>query len=296
MSTGVIYSGGNRALSTADGSTAQSLLDGIKTALVATGWTLHSSFAGSGGTTGYKLDCAVSPDSLQCRVKLEYAGHNIPFGPLVCEVTFSDIAEINVGTIHYLGIVGGRVYNIISCPYQLFIFTDPTQIGFDAHTVMGGIPALPKNTSAAYWSMGDYDSTFISFANTFLQSLTPNASTASFLWNNKFAKGVGPFSVQLLTQQAPTAATGSYGKINQFASGCYPVILPSIFWGEDANTKGRIRGYLWDAVVVGTGFSFATIRSFDGHGWIALTNLWDFGTLWVAFTPSQDIVASGYAY
>lgn len=296
MSTGVIYSGGSRALNTFDGSTAQSILDGIKNSLLATGWSLFSSFPGSGATTGYKLNSALSVHLLQCRVKLEYNGNGIPFGPAVVEVTFSDNTETNIGYIHYLGIVASRSYYIISCPYQLFIFKDNSSVSFDAYTVMGGIPANPKNTSAAFWSMGNYDFTGISFVNTFIQNLTPNASTSSYLYNTHFTKGQGLYAPQLLTQQGATAGSAGSGKTNQFASGCYPVVLPSIVYGETSSTKPRIRGYLWDAVVVGTGFSWGLQKTFDGHGYINLTDSNNYGSLWVCYTPDRDGSPVGYAY
>lgn len=296
MSTGVIYSGGPRALNTFDGSSAQSILDGIRNSLLATGWSLFSSFPGSGATTGYKLNSALSIDLLQCRIKLAYNANSIPFGPGVVEVTFSDNSESNIGYIHYLGIVALRAYYIISCPYQLFIFKDNSVVSFDAYTVMGGIPSSPKNTTAAFWSMGNYDSSGISFQNTFIQNLTPNATTSTYLYNSKFTIGAGQFAPQLLTTQGATAGSAGSGKTNKFASGCYPVVLPAIVYGETSTTKPRIRGYLWDAVVVGTSFTWGLQKTFDGHGFINLTDNNIYGSLWICYTPDREGNPVGYAY
>ena len=257
------YSGGPVLFTNFLGDNIADLKNGINTNLTNAGWST-AIVAG-----GYTVTSALSPQGLQCSIKLLDNGTSVT-------IQFCNTALTQLGAIHTTTPAANKRYQIIADPFQFFLFL-PNVSTQSSGAIMGGVPWVPAflqaGTTTAIWSIGDGGS------STFRNSLAPNPSDSDYQFNAFVGSGSGQGSPQLFGVQSNATALGLAGLwFNNAAIICEPMLG----YGTSNNAIPVIVGELWDAALVMQAYQLDLQTNFNGHNYTNITDNFAGGSLFVA--------------
>jgi hypothetical protein len=283
------YSTGNtRTTFTCTSGTRQEIVTHIETKLVAAGWSVVSGGAGNVGGTGTDnvvLRSAVPSGGAAMQLKVVDPG-----GSANCAVlTIRQTAGGNESQQFFLLTGAGKVYNVVACQYQAFIFTGAG--GTTAREYFGcGVLAVPSwlqaSVTEAIWAQGnatsDTDSTVAGCLRNSLGAVNSNVqSTARYRWScimngtllNRSATAAVPTACDMsLCISGPGIIPGSVSA-HRFADNTSFQIDPWFACGVTGSTdEAKYRGMLWDGAVISDTFAAGTSKTVDGHTMYALTD------------------------
>src|SRR3990167_1027930 len=277
--------------------TTVDLADEIKARLVTTaGWTLISGSSGD-----WTIESAVTPEGLQCRVRI-YA----PGGGLSTRFRFQNLDGSLVGIDQFMAPSIILQYNLIANPYQFFLFVS-SGAATPGTFVAGGVPKLEAalvnpitygvQRYDVIWSQGNTDTDDrILLKNSFRNSghsrdtgqawnLINNVAWTSTIGAGGIAEGQG---CQRLMTIAPAFVPPYFGSGSGVGAGYArtlwddgtiegkPMVIPARICWHEYNYAGaaQIQGTIWDAVVVTADFpDMQILPDFDGHDWMNVTDL-----------------------
>ena len=261
------------------------IVGGLQTALTAAGWSVIS----GGGTGNVLMQSATtpSPQSLTMQVKLFDPGSG----------NCAQIVPRNVGgtktMTNYLPLLPGvgKVFTVIANPYQVFVFTLSSQSTAREYIAFG-VPFIPSFLQGVIteciWANGnglsDTDATVRSTFRTGLWCGSSTSLPVTFpsswydvngnIWEifTSSPGGIPEGTPQLFAQVGSVLNTGTTNGY-RWHDDSLLTYEPIFGWGETAYTdECKIRGQLWDAVIVNDGFTADQTTSFDSHNWYVLTN------------------------
>ena len=281
-----------------DGSTPSALLAGIHSALTAAGW-LSSVITG-----GYKYRIQ-SPQGLYCRMKATTTGTRV-------EVQFTSDDELRSGLVHWLPTSTARVYQIWANICQVFISRPGISDDGNADCVAGGIPwvsnppgGLEQNERPddcavgvpddpeedVWWSCGnrymEFGSNRLNFRNNYRCSVAWSACYKSDLLNYALIQAQltpsGPQESHRGLRLLPVTEMVNVDQLNtdpapmRWLDGDPLYLDPLLAWGVAASPgqAARVRGQLWDAVIVSMDHPVDSERDIDGRTWINYTHSTD---------------------
>jgi|GEM_PF-2822194 len=270
------YSGSTlvNATYTSDGTLA-GMQSWVTSQLQTAGWSVYS---GSG--SDITLMSAVTPQNLSIKFRF----YNPGTGNCI-QATMKSITPALVSAIGYLLPTSGVTYRIIANKYQFFIFASGTTYRRTArYILMGGVPWVPSGVAAVLGSLTE-DGWFIysgtsdtdtstnraSFRNVVTGAST-NAICSTTIWDGSVSNYSSDTS---LSPQLEVRLSPYLSQYRLFADGSFKAFEAFIGWYVSAVNAGAVVGQLWDAIVVSSSFSGELIYSFDGHNYLAITDLSD---------------------
>ncbi len=280
------YSGGTNINSTftCTTGTRREIVDGISAELVAAGWTIIS---GSGtGTVLLESATTPSPQNLVCRVRLHDPGSGTS-----AQVQFRNQGNTKAQTNQfYLHPAAAKVYRVIACPYQFFVFASDSMTS-GRTMVSGGVPYLPSFlqgvVTECIWAQGNSinsDSSNTLYSSFRTAGFTGYDSNQPNQWNVVNGNMVETFGVagggnrpgmqSLLVQQGPQhQVMQSQQTAYRWHDGSLLTYEPLIAWGLTSyNDEPLIRGQLWDAAMISGQFVADQTTTFDSNNWWVYTN------------------------
>lgn len=291
------YSGGTLVNTTYAPTTRQHHVDNITLALQTAGWTAISGTPGSSGDV--TMESAATPAGAKVRFRfLEPGSGNC------AQVTMKHSSGSPVSQIAY--IFPGNTWRIVANQYQFFAFaTGGSNVTAQRSQVMGGVAYTPSfitvsSGDAVAWMLfvGSTDADSTITRTTFRRSLkagVTNSATVGCCWSAIFAttlvesagSQLGGVNIPALQGGNPSSTDGAY----RWEDTTLLLYEPLIAWatGSSIANESRIKGQLWDAMIVSAQWTGETVVSFDGHTWIAITdsasaNSSSLATLFVAIT------------
>lgn len=270
------YSGGTLENSTFSPTTRQHIVDNITTALQTAGWTAISGTPGSSGDV--TMESAATPAGTKIRFRfLEPGSGNC------AQVTMKHSSGSPTSQIIYC--LPSNTWRIVADQYQFFAFMTGAGNATAARgVVMGGVLYTPSFISvssgdAVGWMQGcgssDADST--ATRQTFRRGLRADAIANAAIWSGMFGStllestiAVAGAVVVVILQGGNNQADTGY----RWEDTTLLLYEPLISWATGASTsnEGRIKGQLWDAMIVSGTWTSETVVSFDGHDFIAITD------------------------
>jgi hypothetical protein len=275
---GVIYN------NTFNATSRLAIVNALETALLAAGWTGVS----GAGTANVLLASATTPTANNnIRVRLQDTGSGN-----CAQIKFENALGTKVSQAFFLLFAaGGKTYRVIANKYQAFVMTPGSSASREF--VAWGVPYLPSFlhgviTGEFAWMTGngttDIDTTARNSLRTGLGCWVNQHQMQSFLlngtlWNaasdnNNYAGALSLCVVQPHNSPQFTAPVVWHDDSQTI---CEPLIA----WGLTAGTDPmKIRGQLWNAVVLGDAWAGDTSFSLDGRTFYTITNnnLGDTGT------------------
>jgi hypothetical protein len=273
------YAGGtivNAIETAANLSTKTALVDWISAQLVNAGWTR----TGSSGNWNVTSDAA-PPFNLRMRVNLNTTPTNCA-GILLSKEDGSQAATTN------LFLLPNRSYRIIANRFQAFVFTPGAPV--DRGVACWGVPAVPSYFSApetAIWghcnATSDTDSTAKGSFRLRLGSISTSAGGGGVNYanyNNSFWTTTSPgisSAYMTLFAIAPGFITTTEPEKNSMSfsdsADSFLVTEPLIAWHDSTGSfPAKIRGQLWDAILINKGLLADTTFTFDGRTYWVITN------------------------
>lgn len=271
---------------------ASALVGLLKSALVAAGWT-SSAISG-----GFKLSTA-SPQGFAVAVNITDLG-----GP---QVGVQMSGSVN-GFLHKiawepdLNTIRPYGYQIVANPCNFFISRPGVASDPDGSAVSGGIPFVASNCGVGsgptevWYSFGDSaNSPF--FANMNPRIAIDTGGLGGFLLGSQEGCFNGTLytfndwsSPQILRYSSAQAGFGT----TLWADGTDLLYEPLVAWPLTDGGDVEIRGQVYNAAVRSSSTAMDTTNSWDGYNWMAYTNSYQDGTLWLLTGQSELLV--NYAY
>jgi len=255
--------------------TRREIVDGLVAALTSAGWSTIS----GGGTGDVRMQSATTPQNLQIQVRVYDPGAGN-----CAQVFMRNQAGTKVSIATYLLPAVGKVYRVVADKYQFFIFTPGTSVCREF--VACGVPYLPSFlvgviTGDCGWLVGNAisDTDVVGQACLRASSGVPMGA----LWNrNRYSGLVNNSLIDVgINSSYPSdfrltvvggAETAEYTSGQLWHDDSIVVCEPLVAWGLAATAdNAKIRGQMWDAIVVGASYGPDSTISFDGKSWWALT-------------------------
>lgn len=271
------YSGGTLENVTFSPTTRQHIVDNITTTLQTAGWTAISGTPGSGADVTMESAATAAGAKIRFRF-LEPGSGNC------AQVTMKHSSGSPTSQIAYC--LPSNTWRIVANQYQFFAFmTGASNAGAARSQVIGGVLYTPSFISvssgdAVAWmqTVGASDADATTTRLTFRRQLRSQSSgNVSCVWSGMFgstlvestAATVGGISIVVL--QGGNVSGDSHYRWEDTTLLLYE---PLVGWatGSATGNEGRIKGQLWDAMVVSGVWTSETVVSFDGHTWIAITD------------------------
>jgi len=273
------YSGGTivNTTFTCTVGTRREIVDGIYAALNTAGWSTVS----GGGTGDVLMQSVSTPDSLQIRVRLYDPGSGN-----CAQVSIRNQAGTKISSAAWLLPAVGKVFRVIACRYQFFVFTPGASITREFVAV--GVPSLPSFlvgviTGDCGWLVGNAVNDTDTATHYCLRSAT---GTSGKLFNSHRYSGIcngnlvdyaaglsnaADFRLTLLGPGFMYSGPDDGGLL--WHDDTRMVVEPVVSWGLALTTDvAKGRGLLWNAIVVQSSYDADTNISFDGHTWWAITH------------------------
>jgi len=213
----------------------------------------------------------------------------------------SSTSTAAVGYEHKLA--PGRVYQICACASGFFISSPGLAADPGGSAVCGGIPYLAKTSdmgdqslgiNEVWFSFGDaYGSPFAYAENPRVNLDTDlgNANGGGWQWNQVGCVNgvVHPlpdytFSVPQILRRSSLAPDQGNKAMDSHPlwNGEIPIWYPAfVGWGDESNSQIRVRGQIYNAVVISATAAMDTVASWDNGTWMAYTHNYFWGTLWL---------------
>jgi hypothetical protein len=273
------FSGGPYVNQTFAGATKQNLIDGIETALLAAGWTTVSGHL----TTNLLMQTATSAGTgqgLSGRIRFkDNAGNGIQ---LSAESSSGLRAHSNdtSGSIH-LQPGTAKTFRVLATPYHFFVFTSAPVAAKEF--AAGGILYVPPNlqglVTEAVWLIGNGDRD---------NNATLYNSWRTVLWTQANWQGICNTSMSSHANDGNTYAgdialvVPSAAVLSPSAGGAVVYRYhnddlvqadPLVAWGLTgvSGQESKIKGQLWDAVVVSGNPLVDSVVSIGGHNYWVIT-------------------------
>lgn len=280
---GIQYAGGvnvNTTFTTTVG-TRQEIVTGIETALTTAGWTVIS--GGGSGNVVMRSATTPAPASNTIDVRL-----NDPGAGNCAGVYLRNAAATQESHQHFLLPAALKVFRVIANRYQAFVFTPGASAAREV--VAFGVPYIPTFLGGVIagdfgWIMGnaasDGDATARATFRTLLgaQGATgaENSCYAALLNGNLLnpscgivATHAGAVRVQAHPYNSMVQANGNAYRWHDDSLIASEALVA---WGLTAATdESKVRGQLWDAMVVSDPFAGDSTITLDAHSWWAFTN------------------------
>ena len=279
---GIQYAGGtnvNTTFTTTVG-TRQEIVTGIQTALTTAGWTVVS----GGGTGNVVMRSATTPtanNSIDVRLYDPGAGN-------CAQVFLRNAAGTQESSAKFLLPAALKVFRVIANRYQGFVFTAGTSAAREF--VAFGVPYIPSFlhgviTADFGWVMGNGISDTSAGVGASFRTVLGAQSTGG-VESSCYA---GLLNANLLnpTCSGANTQTGAvrisaalYNHTVQANTNAYRWHDDSlnasealVGWGLTVvGDESKIRGQLWDAIVVSDSFAADSTITLDAHSWFAITN------------------------
>lgn len=286
------YAGGTNVNSTftCTTGTRQEIVTGLQDALIAAGWTVISGL----NTATVLLESATtpSPQNLLCRVQLLDPGSGN-----CAQVKFRNAGNTKsqAGQL-YLIPQAGKVFRVIACRYQFFIFSADS-ITTSRSYVGGGVPYLPSFLQGVIteciWAQGNCNNSDSSTQNNIsfrISTATGFSNLQANQWNcvngNILEINGPPFGAeyrpgcQSLMAQRGSINNASFSQqpAYRWHDGSVLTYEPLITWGlTSINDEPLIRGQLWDSAIISGQYVADQTTTFDSRNWWVFTNntQWD---------------------
>ena len=280
------FSGGpyvNTTFTTTVG-TRLEIVNGIVSALTSAGWSTVTSATGD-----VTMQSGTTPENLKMNVRMYDPGSG-------------NCARVQIKTYDgywtsqdsWLFPSAGRVFNVIACPYQCFVWTStpPSQTSNNYGTFLAwGTPALPPwlvgYTTQCGWIKGNSNGDGGGWTGSFQTELSGfNAdyySHWSGFWNHQYidrnpaneyyrtgdmtlvTTGIG------YTGPSTNGASGNQGR--RWVDNTLNLSDPLIGWGASAIAdEARIMGQLWDCAIASDAFAADLTVTIGTHNGITMTS------------------------
>lgn len=270
------YSGGTNINTTFTNTTGtrREIVDGLVAALTSAGW---STFSG-GGTGDVKMKTAITPQGNQIMLRIYDPGSG---NCARLQLFTADNIRSQSDNVYLLPAVG-KVWRVIACKYQFFIFVVGSSAPRDfAMASAIYIPPFLNTlvTSAGFLTGQSKTDTDTTSAGSFVRTMM-TAYHSSYGWQQNGAYITNGFlfenanltngaAVGVANMAAPFL-TNVYGGGYSTPYRWYDYSLraddPLVGWGgASVFDEALIRGQLWDAVLISEVFSADTTISFDSR-------------------------------
>ena len=280
------FSGGpyvNTTFTTTVG-TRLEIVSGVVSALTSAGWSTVSSTTGD-----YTMQTATTPEGLSMKVRIYDPGSGN-----CARVQIKSPDNFWTSQDSWLAPAAGRVFNIIACPYQCFVWTStpPSQTSNNYGTFLAwGVPALPSwlvgVTKQCGWIKGNSNGDSGGWVGSWRNELSG--------WNGDYYSHWSAFRNLEWIDRNPANdyyrscdmtlvmhASGFRGPAGNGVSG-YPGLRwvdntlmlsdPLIGWGmSQTNDECLIQGQLWDCAIAGDAFTVDTAVTIGSHNGITMTS------------------------
>jgi hypothetical protein len=274
----IIYSGGtivDTTFTTTVG-TRQEIVTALQTQLTAAGWSVIS--GGGSGNVLMKSATTASPKSNSIRVRLQDPGAGN-----CATLKIENDAGTLTSQAFFLLPAAGKVYKIIACQYNFFVYTaNPTAIrefacGGTLHipdhldgVVTGSLGWMHGNSSTdAGVSAGSFRTVLSSWTNAAYNSQIRNAT----LLNHNSAVGSAIAWQTLRVPSVGSAVQVSTGNI-RWSDNAIVMTEALLGFGIAATTdEPKWQGFIHNGMVTSLEFPAddRTITSWDGHSWAGIT-------------------------
>jgi hypothetical protein len=267
------YSGSTIVNTTFLGDSRAAIASNVISQLLAAGWT---NLSGSG--TDQVLASGVTPQGLQVAVRVMDPGSGN-----CARLYLQNVSGTSVGVANYLLPGASTNYRIIATKYHLFVLPE-TGAPAARQFVCGGVLWIPSwlvgvivNNSG--WMQGNGQSDAATYeALTFCKALHTRLSTynqtnlcSDVMWSASYYVGTVLNSLQVLS--VPAGAALNNGAPYTWHDDTYLAAEPLLGMGVTSSSDtARIRGQLFDAMILTAPFSIGTVISYDGHDWMAITD------------------------
>jgi hypothetical protein len=275
----IAYSGGATYATISGGASRSELVDNIKGQLVTTGWSVAS------GTSGdWKLDSGITPApaSLQGRVRIWDPGSG-NCARMACMLT-DDSCDRSAGPIYLLP-GASLTYRVLANPCQFLIQETPWSLTGRKFGIVC-VPSIPDFFVAG--GPNDCQSCMFSLSNavddatatnqrSWSSYMSTHGSCQGVIWNASGWAGVNGWgSAGSLSLANPTHGFANQNLPLQWAVDESYHAADALFefsplHSEDS-TQFRIRGQLWDCMLISGAFQAGDEITFDGHTFVAVTH------------------------
>lgn len=269
----IAYSGnGSFTTFTQSAGTRREIVDNLVSILSATGWTVVS----GGGTGDVLLQSATTPQSLSIRCRIYDPGSGNCARLQMRNTTGSKVSS---GCVLLPAV--SKVWRVHACKYQFFIFTPGDSAAREFFAM--GVPWIPSFlvgiiTGDCGWANGnaisDTDTTARACWRNSLASNT-NACWSGLVNDNlidRFFSGGSGASCDLRLCIQLGSWTTIYDHY-QWHDASEFLSDPLVAWGcPNTSDVAKIRGQMWDAVVVSGAYAADSAFSFDSHTWYGVSN------------------------
>lgn len=270
------YSGGTLVNATFSPTTRQHIVDNITTNLQTAGWSAISGTPGSSGDV--TMESAATPAGAKIRFRfLEPGSGNC------AQVTMKHSSGTPTSQIAYC--LPSNTWRIVADQYQFFAFmTGGSNATAARSQVLGGVLYTPSFVSvssgdAVAWMqfVGTSDADTTATRVSFRRMLRGGGSSSAAPNSNMF----GSTLVETTSSQngglGMVVLQGGYVAGSSFYRWEDTTLLlyePLVGWatGSAIGNEGRIKGQLWDAIVVSGAWTSETTVTFDGHSFLAITD------------------------
>lgn len=250
--------------------TITNLVDRIKAQLLTVSWTVVSGSSGD-----WTLLSGLTPQNLQCRVRLYDPGSGV-----TARIQFKNADGTKSSTDLFLepNLRYPPDMRVIANPYQFFAFYPGNQGIVTKGFICGGVPALYDFDvgfiTQAVWCHGDATSTGdTTFRRSFrwLPDVDGNAAAWQLCNSSDWQSGSGGKGHQKLVAFVPGAnpanASTYHNPILYYSGEAYKTPV-GICWGSTGPADFPYEiGQLWDAAIVLDAFPADVETTFDGHDW-----------------------------
>lgn len=280
------YAGGTNRSSSIAADDRPTLAAALIAELVAAGWSVDVNTSATDKT----LLSATTPQSLNIRVRVYDPGSGS-----CARLKMSNAAGTRTQAGDVFLLVGaGKTYRVIANKYQFFCFTPGSTACREF--AAGGTPYLPSFLSGVItecgWLLGnalsDGDTAAVtattqgvlraglSFTGAGTQNgnmyLLCNGSAVEY--NVQYVSTVSMAPCPgLQVQGGPVASSSGHLRSYRWHDDSLFVYEPLVGWGLTNVSESKLRGQLWDGMIVSDSFAADfTLSSFDGHNWWAITS------------------------
>jgi hypothetical protein len=251
--------------------------------LEAAGWIVSS---GSG--SDITLVSATTPQGLN----IYFRFYNPTTGNCI-QITMKSLIPSLTSSIGYLLPTSGVTYRIVANKYQFFIFASGSVYCSTARYIaIGGVPWVPAGVVISIGSLttaGWFQYSGTSDTDTDTDSLTfrnqiggQGYSDSSTIWRGVVKNYTNDTDNHPRCEiRADTTNLDSICRL--WADGSFKVFEAFIGWEDSSLRVAAIVGQIWDAIVVGAGFTSESTFTFDRHTYMSITGKgWNNWSLLVA--------------